>query len=108
MEINVVQLIDTLDEQALLYGESEAKEAGAEALRLQVTANCLRRYRDTLISIANCVTLHASHAAQNALTETGHCAHASGKFESNHEDKTSRWTCLDCGKVSEQRLVPFE
>ena len=108
MENDVLNLIESLEQEALLYGESKAPEHVNESVRAQTTANYLRRYRDVLISIAQCTAGVASLAAQDALIATGHCAHASGKFESNNEAKTQQWLCLGCGKVSEQRLVPFE
>lgn len=108
MENKVTKLINALDEQATALGESVARIHVDEGLRLQVTANCLRRYRDTLISIANCQAGVASHTAKKDLIETGHCEHESSKFESNQEEKTRRWTCLICGKESDERLVPFE
>jgi hypothetical protein len=110
MEIDVAGLIDTLDEQALLYGESDASEHRDEGLRLQVTANCLRRYRDTLVSIANCQAGMPSHAAQEALIKTGHCAHFNSVYryreEGSHE--CSKWICHDCEKESDVRLMPFK
>lgn len=108
MKIDVTKLINTLDEQALLYGESKATEHHDESIRLQLTANCLRKFRDTLISIANCQAGVASHTAKKTLIETGHCAHESSKFVVHNEAQTSKWQCLACDKESDERLMPFE
>lgn len=108
METNVTELIEALDDQATLFGESGIPNQQEEVLRLQLTANCLRRFRDTLISIANCQAGIASHTARKDLLDTGHCAHDSCKFESDAKAKTSFWSCLNCKKESDERLVPFE
>lgn len=106
MTINVLELIDTLEQEATLYGESNAPEHELEAIRIQCTANVVRQFRDCLISIANCQAGVASHAAKDALTATGHCAHECCKFEADTE--ASKWTCLICERESDERLMPFE
>ncbi len=108
METNVTDLIEILDERVAVCGVSAAPEHQQEALQMQLTANCLRRFRDTLISIANCQVGIASHKASTDLLETGHCAHESCKFESDADAKISLWPCLNCGKESDQCLMPFE
>ena len=107
MENNVEYLIEILDEQAVLFGESNAPEHQQEALRVQLTANCLRRYRDTLISIANCQGGVASHQAQDALVMTGHCGHFNRVFYSRNGLK-DYWHCRDCDKKTDELMVPFE
>jgi len=109
MKINVTELIDTLEQQANLYGASDASEHQTEALRLQLTANCLRRYRDTLIQIARCQGGVPSFRAQDALKEMGHCSHAKSVYHYRSEqDVDSKWKCHNCEKESDERLVPFE
>jgi len=110
MEIDVVQLIEVLEEQSVVYGTSDAPEHAVESIRLQLTANCLRRFRDTLISIANCQAGIASHAAQDALTKTGHCSHFNSVYRAGPGPNESDgvWFCHDCKKESDIRLMPFK
>jgi hypothetical protein len=109
METGVTQLIEILEEQSVVYGTSDAPEHGVESIRLQLTANCLRGFRDTLIAIANCRGGVPSHQAQEALIKTGHCAHFNSVYHHRGEDgDESKWRCNDCEKESDSRLASFE
>lgn len=109
MENNVTYLIDVLDEQAMLFRGSGAPEHEQEALRLQMTANCLRKYRETLIRIANNQGGMSSHQAKETLTQCGDCAHLNLDYVYSTDDDQRGWTCADCGKRSESDkvLMPF-
>lgn len=108
MKYDVQELIDGLDELATLQDEAKTPDHLTAALHFQLASNCLRRYRDTLISIANCQNGIASHQAQGALTSTGHCSHFNNTYRAQLSGKANAWFCSDCGRASPERLVPFE
>lgn len=109
MTISTVEIIEHLDSEAIIYDELGESGSYEEGIQLQITANTLRRFRDTLISIANCRNGVASHQAQAALIETGECAHFNSTYtlDAMDESKTG-WHCNDCGKESAERPGAFE
>lgn len=109
MGFKTTTMIEWLEAEAVAYGESpNPKDVGGE-LASQCTANRLRQFRDTLISIANCRNGVASHQAQATLIETGECAHFNSVYHYRGEDgDESAWRCHDCDRESINRLGAFE
>jgi len=100
--LNIV--VDELDTQATICDEVGEPGSYEMGLRFQFAANSLRKFRDTLISIANCQAGIASHAAEVALTDTGLCAHVNQVYRAG----PGFWCCRDCEKESGEKMVPFQ
>ncbi len=108
------ELIDALMCEAVFYLESQLKDRREFGTRLQLTATVLEKFRDTLISIAQCQGDIASHQAQDVLKEAGYCYHEPQTYRADPiddayqpADMPGRWTCGDCGKSNIHRLVPY-
>jgi len=107
---NVEELIDALHGEACFYTDSSDKGLIAIGNRLQITANVMEGFRDTLISIALNQNGMASHQAQNTLKMSGYCYHFNTIFSSETTGKFPReayWLCQDCHKESAERPVAY-
>ncbi len=109
MTISTVDIIEALENESIAVSASNRLFKNQRAKELQITANTLRRFRDTLISIANCRNGIASHQAQAVLIETGECAHFNSTYTLDVMDESKTgWECPDCGKESAERIGAFE
>lgn len=108
MTITTLELIEGLEAESISADcvSSRVSVANERDRRLQIAANTLRRFRDTLISIANCQNSIASDRAHAVLIETGECAHFNAVYHHNAEHP--QWVCHDCGRESDERIGPFE
>lgn len=108
MTITTLELIEGLENESIAVSASDRVSfENDREKRLQITANTLRRFRDTLISIANCRNGMASHQAQDALIETGECAHFNSVFHFRG-DGNGKYVCHDCNRESDERIGAFE
>ncbi len=109
MERNTEELIKELDDETNWFIECRSKDLQEVGLRYRATANVLRQFRDTLISIALCQNGVPSHQAQESLKNAGYCYHFNSVYryreEKGHEGST--WICHDCQTESDKRPVPY-
>ncbi len=120
MTISTLELIESLENESLaisaghhafyVSAKKELQKHEREK-ELQITANTLRRFRDTLISIAKCQGGIGSHQASDALRKAGYCAHAGQTYVSITKQAAKNpgeFTCHKCRAHSVEKLVPFQ
>jgi hypothetical protein len=111
MSISTLELIESLENESIAADcvSSRVSIANERERTLQIAANTLRQFRDTLISIANCQHGGERMQAQDVLIETGECAHFNSVYGYHKgRGKSSKWVCRDCGRETDERLGPFE